>query len=151
MVKPYSDEEGTNHKIRTFLESVDEEELIWHRDRNDREIAVLEGRDWKLQKDNLLPVKLKKGMLRALEKRPLSTEQIDAVFGKILSAIRVHGEKEIQSLKVGEIMMDSLKEIDKVAYVRFASVYRDFQDIEDFSAEVHSVNKEKKSKKSKKK
>ena len=95
--------------------------------------------------------KLKKGMLRALEKRPLSTEQIDAVFGKILSAIRVHGEKEIQSLKVGEIMMDALKEIDKVAYVRFASVYRDFQDIEDFSAEVHSLNKEKKSKKSKKK
>ena len=50
-----------------------------------------------------------------------------------------------------EIMMDALKEIDKVAYVRFASVYRDFQDIEDFSAEVHSLNKEKKSKKSKKK
>ena len=95
--------------------------------------------------------KLKKGMLRALEKRPLSTEQIDAVFGKILSSIRVHGEKEIQSLKVGEIMMDALKEIDKVAYVRFASVYRDFQDIEDFSAEVHSLNKEKKTKKSKKK
>ena len=56
--------------------------------------------------------KLKKGMLRALEKRPLSTEQIDAVFGKILSAIRVHGEKEIQSLKVGQIMMNALKEID---------------------------------------
>ena len=67
MVKPYSDEEGTNHKIRTFLESVDEEELIWHRDRNDREIAVLEGSDWKLQKDNLLPVKLKKGMLYYIE------------------------------------------------------------------------------------
>lgn len=86
--------------------------------------------------------KLKKGMLRALEKRPLSTEEIDACFSKILYKIRTCGEREIKSLRIGEFMMDSLKEVDKVAYVRFASVYRDFQDIKDFSAEIHSLNKE---------
>ena len=91
--------------------------------------------------------KLKKGMLRALEKRPLSTEEIDSCFSKILYKIRTCGEREIKSLRIGEIMMDALKEVDKVAYVRFASVYRDFQDIKDFSAEIHSLNKEKPKKK----
>lgn len=91
--------------------------------------------------------KLKKGMLRALEKRPLSTEEIDSCFSKILYEIRTCGEREIKSLRIGEIMMDALKEVDKVAYVRFASVYRDFQDIKDFSAEIHSLNKEKPKKK----
>ncbi|MDA8856730.1 transcriptional regulator NrdR [Gammaproteobacteria bacterium] len=91
--------------------------------------------------------KLKKGMLRALEKRPLSTEEIDSCFSKILYKIRTCGEREIKSLRIGEIMMESLKEVDKVAYVRFASVYRDFQDIKDFSAEIHSLNKEKPKKK----
>ena len=94
--------------------------------------------------------KLKKGMLRALEKRPLSAEKTDALFSKILSDIRVLGEREIHSEKIGEIMMNALKDVDQVAYVRFASVYRDFQDISDFSDEIKSLSKEDK-KKSKKK
>ena len=90
-------------------------------------------------------------MLRALEKRPLSSEEIDTVFGKILNEIRTSGVREIPSLKIGEIMMNALKEVDKVAYVRFASVYRDFQDIKDFSEEINSLKKESpKNKKSKK-
>ena len=60
------------------------------------------------------------------------------------------GEREIPSEKIGEIMMNALKDVDQVAYVRFASVYRDFQDINDFSDEIKSLNKEDK-KKSKKK
>jgi transcriptional repressor NrdR len=95
--------------------------------------------------------KLKKGMLRALEKRPLSSEEIDTVFGKILNEIRTSGLREIPSLKIGEIMMNALKEVDKVAYVRFASVYRDFQDIKDFSTEISSLSKEKSKKEFKKK
>ena len=83
--------------------------------------------------------KLKKGMLRALEKRPLSTEEIDTVFGKILKEIRTRGVREIKSIEIGEIMM------------RFASVYRDFQDIKDFSEEINSLNKEKPKKKKSKK
>ena len=95
--------------------------------------------------------KLKKGMLRALEKRPLSAEEIDTIFGKILKSIRTSGVREIKSIEIGEIMMSALKEVDSVAYVRFASVYRDFQDIKDFSEEINSLSKEKpKSKKSKK-
>ncbi len=90
-------------------------------------------------------------MLRALEKRPLSSEEIDTVFGKILNEIRTSGLREIPSLKIGEIMMNALKEVDTVAYVRFASVYRDFQDIKDFSTEINSLSKEKPKKESKKK
>ncbi len=99
--------------------------------------------------------KLKRGMLRALEKRPLSTEEIDTAFGKILREIRTSGVREIKSYAVGEIMMKVLKDIDQVAYVRFASVYRDFQDIKDFSEEINSLSgsapTKKKPKKTKKK
>ena len=95
--------------------------------------------------------KLKKGMLRALEKRPLSIEEIDIVFGKILKEIRIRGVREIKSIEIGEIMMNALKEVDTVAYVRFASVYRDFQDIQDFSEEISSLAKEKPKKKKSKK
>ena len=76
--------------------------------------------------------KLKRGMLRALEKRPLSTEEIDTAFGKILNEIRTSGVREIKSYTVGEIMMKVLKDIDQVAYVRFASVYRNFREEKDF-------------------
>ena len=75
----------------------------------------------------------------------------EIVFGKILKEIRVRGVREIKSIEIGEIMMNALKEVDTVAYVRFASVYRDFQDIKDFSEEISSLAKEKpKRKKSKK-
>jgi len=94
---------------------------------------------------------LKAGMLRALEKRPLSTEEIDTIFGKILKEIRTKGVREIKSIEIGKIMMNALKEVDTVAYVRFASVYRDFQDIEDFSEEINSLNKEAPSSKKSKK
>tara|TARA_Y100000590_G_scaffold413827_1_gene510081 strand:+ start:2070 stop:2540 length:471 start_codon:yes stop_codon:yes gene_type:complete len=90
--------------------------------------------------------KLKAGMLRALEKRPLSSEQVDALFGNILNEIRQLGEREIPSRKLGEIVMRSLKSVDQVAYVRFASVYRDFQDIDEFAQEISSLSKEKKKK-----
>jgi len=94
--------------------------------------------------------KLKAGMLRALEKRPLSSEKIDALFGNILTEVRQLGEREIPSRKLGEIVMKSLKSVDHVAYVRFASVYRDFQDIEEFAQEISSLSKEEKKSKKKK-
>ena len=95
--------------------------------------------------------KLKAGMLRALEKRPLSSEEVDAVFGKVLTQIRQLGEREIPSRMLGEIVMKSLKSVDQVAYVRFASVYRDFQDIEEFAQEISTLSKEKKRSKTNKK
>ena len=72
-------------------------------------------------------------------------------ISKILNQIRFLGEKVIHSRKVGEIMMNALKEVDSVAYVRFASVYRDFQDISDFSEEIKSLNQESKNTSKKKK
>ena len=95
--------------------------------------------------------KLKAGMLRALEKRPLSSEEVDAVFGNVLTQIRQLGEREIPSRMLGEIVMKSLKSVDQVAYVRFASVYRDFQDIEEFAQEISPLSKEKKRSKTTKK
>ena len=95
--------------------------------------------------------KLKAGMLRALEKRPLSSEEVDAVFGNVLTQIRQLGEREIPSRLLGEIVMKSLKSVDQVAYVRFASVYRDFQDIEEFAQEISTLSKEKKRSKTSKK
>ena len=95
--------------------------------------------------------KLKAGMLRALEKRPLSSEEVDSVFGNVLTQIRQLGEREIPSRMLGEIVMKSLKSVDQVAYVRFASVYRDFQDIEEFAQEISTLSKEKKRSKTTKK
>jgi len=95
--------------------------------------------------------KLKAGMLRALEKRPLSSEEVDAVFGNVLTQIRQLGEREIPSRMLGEIVMKSLKSVDQVAYVRFASVYRYFQDIEEFAQEISTLSKEKKRSKTSKK
>ena len=95
--------------------------------------------------------KLKAGMLRALEKRPLSSEEVDAVFGNVLTQIRQLGEREIPSRMLGEIVMKSLKSVDQVAYVRYASVYRDFQDIEEFAQEISTLSKEKKRSKTRKK
>ncbi len=80
--------------------------------------------------------KLRSGMLRALEKRPVSTEQIEEQINRINSSLRATGEREVQSELVGNLIMDALKELDKVAYVRFASVYRSFKDIREFGEEI---------------
>ena len=80
--------------------------------------------------------KMRAGMQRALEKRPVSTEQIEEFIMKIKSALRGTGEREVKSELVGNLIMDALKELDKVAYVRFASVYRSFEDIREFGEEI---------------
>lgn len=86
--------------------------------------------------------KLRAGFLRALEKRPVSVEDIEAVINNIKHALRATGEREIQSLVLGELVMDHLKKLDKVAYVRFASVYRSFEDISEFQDAIDSLQAE---------
>jgi transcriptional repressor NrdR len=86
--------------------------------------------------------KLRAGFQRALEKRPVSVEDIEAVINQIKHALRATGEREVQSLQVGELVMDALKELDQVAYVRFASVYRSFQDIAEFRDEIERLEAE---------
>ncbi len=80
--------------------------------------------------------KLRSGLQRALEKRPVSTEQIEQCVNRLMSALRATGEREVESQLVGNLIMDALKELDKVAYVRFASVYRSFEDIREFGEEI---------------
>ena len=86
--------------------------------------------------------KLRAGFLRALEKRPVSVEDIEAVINKIKNALRATGEREVQSLVLGELVMDHLKKLDQVAYVRFASVYRSFEDIAQFRDAIESLEAE---------
>jgi len=86
--------------------------------------------------------KLRAGFLRALEKRPVSVEDIEAVVTHIKHALRATGEREIQSLELGELVMEHLKELDQVAYVRFASVYRSFEDISQFRDAIEHLEAE---------
>jgi transcriptional repressor NrdR len=86
--------------------------------------------------------KLRAGFLRALEKRPVSVERIEAVINQIKNALRATGEREVKSLVVGELVMEHLKQLDQVAYVRFASVYRSFQDLSEFRDEIERLEAE---------
>lgn len=86
--------------------------------------------------------KLRAGFLRALEKRPVSMEAIEAEINQIKHDLRATGEREVQSLVVGELVMDHLKQLDQVAYVRFASVYRSFQDISEFRDAIERLEAE---------
>jgi transcriptional repressor NrdR len=85
--------------------------------------------------------KLQASMKLALRKRPVSTEQVDSAIERIEEKLLALGSKEIQSPRLGELVMRELKKLDKVAYVRFASVYRNFEDIDEFRALVDEVKK----------
>ncbi|RJG51555.1 transcriptional regulator NrdR [Motilimonas pumila] len=85
--------------------------------------------------------KLLGGVHRALEKRPVSTEAIDKAINHLKSQLRATGEREVPSKMVGELVMEALKNLDKVAYVRFASVYRSFKDLKEFGEEIAKLEK----------
>jgi transcriptional repressor NrdR len=85
--------------------------------------------------------KLRTGFLRALHKRPVPTEYVDAAVERITQKLLSLGEREIASRRVGEMVMRELYKLDKVAYIRFASVYKDFQDVADFRDVLKEVTK----------
>lgn len=87
--------------------------------------------------------KLKNGILKSCEKRPVSIEQIDDIVYYIENEINKLYISEIETGEIGEMVMDKLKEVDEVAYVRFASVYRQFKDINTFVAELKNILTEK--------
>ena len=87
--------------------------------------------------------KLRMGLTKALEKRPVSSEQIEAAVDHIKHKLRVAGEREVPSMDVGEAVMAELRELDAVAFVRFASVYRQFKDISEFRAELDKLEETK--------
>ncbi len=80
--------------------------------------------------------KIRSGILRALEKRPVTMETVDQIIKRIISRLRANGEHEVSTHQIGEWVMEELKSLDAVAYVRFASVYRRFEDVEAFHAEI---------------
>ena len=86
--------------------------------------------------------KLRAGMLRALEKRPVSLEMLEESVAGIKRTLRGKGEREVQSLLVGELVMNELRKLDEVAYIRFASVYRRFQDLNEFRKEIERMANE---------
>ncbi|AYA41060.1 transcriptional regulator NrdR [Xenorhabdus nematophila] len=80
--------------------------------------------------------KLRRGMQKALEKRPVNSDDVETAISHIKSQVRATGEREIPSKMIGNFVMDALKKLDKVAYIRFASVYRSFEDIREFGEEI---------------
>jgi len=80
--------------------------------------------------------KLARGLERSLEKRPVGSDQIEHILHRIKRSLLTCGEREIPAREIGELVMNELREIDQVAYVRFASVYRSFQDVDAFSDEI---------------
>ena len=85
------------------------------------------------------PAKLRGSMMLALRKRPVSVEQIDTAIERIQDKLLVSGAREVPSSKLGELVMRELKRIDKVAYVRFASVYRSFEDVDEFRQLIQDI------------
>jgi transcriptional repressor NrdR len=86
--------------------------------------------------------KLSAGILRSLEKRPVDAESVDAAMSRIQHRLRATGEREIQSRLLGEWVMHELKELDQVAFVRFASVYRSFEDVNEFREAIEKLERE---------
>ncbi len=83
--------------------------------------------------------KVKKGILRACEKRPISVEKVEEIVDGIEMELNNLLEKEIEASKIGEMVIEKLKELDEIAYVRFASVYRQFKDINEFKKELNKL------------
>ena len=86
--------------------------------------------------------KLRVGFDRALQKRPVAEEQIEAAVRAVVHAVRMSGERELNSRRIGEFVMDELRKLDHVGYVRFASVYRSFEDVADFREEIEKLERD---------
>lgn len=96
-----------------------------------------------MEREEFSREKIYRGLLRACEKRPISAEQIEVVCSEIERTLQMEYEREVPSSTVGERVMEALKQLDGVAYVRFASVYREFRDVETLAQEVMSLLGEK--------
>lgn len=85
--------------------------------------------------------KIRRGLIKALEKRPVASDAIEKVIHRIAKDLMAEGIREVPSSRIGELLMDALRELDQVAYVRFASVYRSFQDVNAFREEIERLMK----------
>lgn len=103
-------------------------------ERNELFAIKKDGRREKFDKE-----KVKKGVLKAFEKRSVSIEKIDNLVNEIEEQIRKKGKREIKTTIIGDLVSKRIKRLDKIAYVRFASVYQDFQDLKDFKKEIKEL------------
>lgn len=86
--------------------------------------------------------KLRSGLRKALEKRPVSIEKVEEALTRIKAHLRATGEREVPSRDLGELVMEELRQLDEVAFVRFASVYRSFKDLKEFRQEIDKLSKD---------
>ena len=115
------------HKRFTTYEKIEDFDLV---------IVKKDGKRERFDRHKLLT-----GLLKACEKRPVSMDKIQATVKDIESELREKGNNEIPSKKLGQLVMRKLKTLDKVAYIRFASVYREFKDLESFKEELGKLQK----------
>ncbi len=85
--------------------------------------------------------KVRNGIMKACEKRPISQDKIERLVDEVEAEIRSSEKVEMKSKSIGEIVMNKLRDLDEVAYIRFASVYRQFKDVEDFKKQLHELRK----------
>lgn len=97
-----------------------------------------------MRREPFNPDKIKRGILHACQKRPVSVKDIDAIVEKVEKLVHSAAEDELSSRRIGEAVMDELKLLDEVAYVRFASVYRQFTDVSSFMDELNKLVRESK-------
>jgi len=103
----------------------------------DLNVIKKDGRREKFSRDKLF-----EGFDKNLQKRPFTTDQIEKIVHDVEAKIyRIAKDKDIKSSKIGELVMNKLRRVDKVAYIRFAAVYRDFEDIEEFKDEINKLEK----------
>jgi transcriptional repressor NrdR len=95
-------------------------------------------------------VKLRSGIIKACEKRPVSSDDIEKIIDEVEAELRKNGKGEVSSKKIGELITKRLKKLDEVAYIRFASVYRQFADLSDFEKELTNLSKNLKKRREKK-
>jgi transcriptional repressor NrdR len=102
-------------------------------------VVKKDGRRERFDRDKLVS-----GLLKACEKRPIPREDVEKIVNGIEAELKNYEEKEVESNTIGQVVMERLKDLDRVAYIRFASVYRDFQDIQSFEKELRELKRSKK-------
>ncbi len=132
------DKRDTNtHKIRRRRECLNcKKRFTTYEKIQDTELFIIkkDGRREPFNKE-----KIKTGIVKACEKRPISIDKIDNIVDQIEAKLKDYGKKEINSKIIGELIIENLKQLDKVAYIRFASVYKDFKDLESFEKELENL------------
>jgi len=91
------------------------------------------------ERELFTPEKLRMGLLKAVHKRPVTPKQVEHIIDEVETQLQDNSDREIETRVIGELVMERLKELDKVAYVRFASVYRQFTDIDEFMNELKGL------------